>query len=335
MHYPDAYPAAARDRDRFVVALRGERPRHDQWQYQDLIVENERGEDGGIARVGTVLLTGRECPWRCVMCDLWKGTTTGDTPPGAIPAQIAAARQQLRQRGDDVTQIKLYNAGSFFDPRAVPEDDYDAIARALAGLDRVIVESHPALVEPRVGMLLSALARHAARTGPLTRLEVAMGLETVHPEALDKLNKRMTVDDFAVAAERLRQRGVALRVFLLIAPPGIAGDEQDEWLGKSVDAALACGATAVSLIPTRGGNGAMEALSDAGTFREPRLADIERSVSAIFSRAPRRPRVFVDLWDLERFSDCAVCFQARNDRLQAINLEQRLLPSVSCATCSL
>ena len=93
MHYPAAYTAAARDRDQFVVALRGERPRHDHWQYQDLIVENERGEDGRIARAGTVLLTGRECPWRCVMCDLWKGTTMADTPPGAIPAQIAARRQ--------------------------------------------------------------------------------------------------------------------------------------------------------------------------------------------------------------------------------------------------
>ena len=169
-----------------------------------------------------------------------------------------------------------------------------------------------------------------------------MGLETVHPEALDKLNKRMTVDDFVIAAGQLRQRDVALRVFLLIAPPGIASPEQDDWLGKSVDAAFACGATAVSLIPTRGGNGAMEALSDAGTFRAPRLADIERSISSrlrslAFSSELRRgrPRVFVDLWDLERFSDCAVCFQARKDRLQAMNLEQRLLPSVSCATCSL
>ena len=117
--------------------------------------------------------------------------------------------------------MKLYNAGSFFDPRAVPEDDYGGIAGQLAGLDRVIVESHPALVGPRVDKLLDALARHAAASGAPPRLEVAMGLETVHPDALDKLNKRMTVDDFVRAAGLLRRRDVALRVFLLISPPGV------------------------------------------------------------------------------------------------------------------
>ena len=55
--------------------------------------------------------------------------------------------------------MKLYNAGSFFDPRAVPDADYDAVAEALAGSARVIVESHPALVGPRV----DRLARRARR----------------------------------------------------------------------------------------------------------------------------------------------------------------------------
>jgi hypothetical protein len=338
MHYPAGYSASATDRDRFVLALRAERPVHDPWHYQDLIVEDERAEDGRVARIGTILLTGRECPWRCVMCDLWRGTTADDTPRGAIPAQIAKARQLLMERHAAVTQLKLYNAGSFFDPRAVPEDDYDGIAAQLAGLERVIVESHPALIGGRVDAFLAALASH---TSIAPRLEVAMGLETVHPDALDALNKRMTVDDFARAAGLLRQRGVALRVFLLIAPPGVPEDEQDSWLCRSVDAALACGATAVSLVPTRGGNGALEALATAGAFREPRLADIERSVDSVHFRSRTssselqrgRLRVFVDLWDLERFSDCAACFEARRARLHTMNLEQRVLRSVSCDRC--
>src|SRR5437868_3342925 len=82
----------------------------------------------------------------------------------------------------------------------------------------------------RVARFLASLARHAVAAGAPPRLEVAMGLETAHPDALDKLNKRMTVDDFVRAADRLRQRDVALRVFLLIAPPGIPSGEQYEWL---------------------------------------------------------------------------------------------------------
>jgi hypothetical protein len=46
-----------------------------------------------------------------------------------------------------------------------------------------------------------------------------------------------------------------------------------------------------------------------------------------------RGRVFADLWDLDRFSDCAACFAFRRERLHRANLEQRLGPAVSCPRC--
>jgi radical SAM enzyme (TIGR01210 family) len=328
------YPATASARDRFVLERRSPRPQHDPWRYQGLIVEEERTAQGGRARMATVLLTGRECPWRCTMCDLWTYTTVSDTPPGAIAAQVAAARSAVRDEPRPVTGMKLYNAGSFFDPRAVPEADYDGVAGALAGLSRVIVESHPALVGPRVDRLLAAFARQRGCEGRpderSAQLEVAMGLETAHPVALDRLNKRFTLDHFARAARALDDRGVALRVFLLISPPFVPLDEQDAWLLRSVDAAFSCGASVVSLVPTRPGNGAIDALAEQGSFRAPDLEDIERSFALALSHARRRGRVFVDVWDLERFSQCPHCAAARRGRLQAMNLEQRVLPQRPC-----
>jgi radical SAM enzyme (TIGR01210 family) len=323
------YPASASARDRFVLERRGPRILHDPWRYQGLVVEEERTEQGSRARMATVFLTGRECPWRCAMCDLWNYTTVADTPAGAIPAQVLAARSILRHEPPGITGMKLYNAGSFFDPRAVPETDYDAVAAALAGLSRVIVESHPALVGRRVDRLLAALARHRGADGTLD-LEVAMGLETAHAAALDQLNKRFTVEQFARAAKALGDRGVALRVFLLISPPFVPAGEQDSWLRRSVDAAFACGASVVSLVPTRSGNGAIEALASAGAFRPPDLDDIERSFALALTHAQSRGRVFVDLWDLERFAHCPHCFGPRRDRLQAMNLEQSMLPPYVC-----
>ena len=280
--------------------------------------------------MATVLLTGRECPWRCAMCDLWRYTTVSDTPPGAIPAQVAAARSALRNEPIPVTGMKLYNAGSFFDPRAVPEADYDRVAEALTGLSRVIVESHPALVGPRVDRFLAALDRHRGPEGSSAQLEVAMGLETAHPEALDRLNKRFTLERFAQAARALGDRGVMLRVFLLISSPFIPPLEQDAWLLRSIDAAFSCGASVVSLVPTRPGNGAIEALAASGWFRAPDLEDIERSFALALSHAQGRGRVFVDLWDLERFAQCQHCTAARRDRLHSMNLEQHVLPPHPC-----
>ena len=123
-------------------------------------------------------------------------------------------------------------------------------------------------------------------------------------------------------------------MFLLIAPPFVPADEQDAWLLRSVDAAFACGASVVSLVPTRPGNGALEALAEAGAFRAPTLDDIERSLALALTHARDRGRVFVDLWDLERFADCPHCLAARRDRLHAMNLEQRVLPPAACAACA-
>lgn len=287
MHYITPYPGAPAERDRFILDLRAPRLRHDPWRYQRLAVDDELAEDGTVARIGTVFLTGRECPWRCAMCDLWRFTTHDDTPAGAIPAQIEAARRVWRDRGDAISRIKLYNASNFFDPRAVPDADYPSIARHVADLEQVIVESHPSLVERHVDRFREALGG--------TALEVAMGLETVHPAALEALNKRMTTDDFVQAAGALRQRGVSLRVFLLISPPFVPREEQDAWLLRSVDFAIDCGASVVSFIPARGGNGAMEALAAQGRFVAPTADDVLRSYDFVVANRPQA-RILLDPW---------------------------------------
>src|SRR5204862_5478393 len=112
---------------------------------QAAFVEQERAADGSMALVTTVLLTNRECQWRCVYCDLWKNTTTETVPRGAIPAQIDFALSQISNEshgGQPARHIKLYNSGSFFDPKAIPPEDFPAIAGSVHSFARVIVESH-------------------------------------------------------------------------------------------------------------------------------------------------------------------------------------------------
>ena len=198
------YPTTARDRDRWILARRGARSAVDPRRPYAWLIEDERAESGEVVPVATVFLTNRECPWRCVMCDLWKNTLSEPVPAGAIPAQIDFALEKLADRAP--RQIKLYNSGSFFDPRAIPPGDHPVIAQRLREFERVIVECHPALVgEPAL--------RFRDRLGG--RLEVAMGLETAHPGVLKKLNKRMTLDQFARAAAWLKENQIALRAFIL------------------------------------------------------------------------------------------------------------------------
>jgi radical SAM enzyme (TIGR01210 family) len=163
------------------------------------------------------------------------------------------------------------------------------------------------------------------------RLEVAMGLETAHPEVLEKLNKRMTLEQFATAAEFLRRNDVDLRVFILVQPPFMKADEALHWAQRSLDFAFDCGATAATLIPTRGGNGAMDALAEAGEFAPPRLELVEEAAN--YGVGLGRGRVFVDLWDLERDSGCSNCYKLRIARLRAMNLRQVVLDNIACNAC--
>ena len=281
--------------------------------------EEEIDSSGTLASTAVVFITNRECPFRCVMCDLLVNTLDETVPRGAVAAQIRRALADL----PPARQIKLYNAGSFFDPAAVPPEDDDEIAGALDGFGRVIVESHPAFLAGAHGERCLRF-----RDSIAGRLEVAIGLETAHPGVLARLNKKMTLEQFRRAADFLRTHGIELRVFVLLSPPFMADGESVEWACRSIDLAAECGATACTVIPTRGGNGAMEAIGDR--FRPPRLPGLEASVEHGLSR--RGMRVFADLWNVERFFDCS-CSERRAARLGAMNREQRVLDRVSCV-CS-
>jgi hypothetical protein len=94
MHYLTAYPETAAARDRFIIDLRGPRPQHDPWRYQDLVIDDEPTERGDVARVGTIL-TG------CEALALRHALALHDTPRHASrrdPAQIEAAGDVARTR---------------------------------------------------------------------------------------------------------------------------------------------------------------------------------------------------------------------------------------------
>jgi radical SAM enzyme (TIGR01210 family) len=153
-------------------------------------------------------------------------------------------------------------------------------------------------------------------------LEVAMGLETVHPEVLPRLNKQMTLDDFADAVRALHTEGIATRAFILVRPPFLTDDEGLEWAKRSLDYAFSLGVQCCSLIPTRGGNGAMEELARLGHFEPPSLDSLERAME--YGLSLRAGRVFIDLWDIAQVSPNAANRRERIARLGLMNLTQRV-----------
>ena len=304
---------------REILAARPARRALDPWKPYAYFVEPEHSRSGKVEDVATLFLTNRECPFRCLMCDLWKHTLEETVPLGAIPAQIEFALSRL----PPARHIKLYNSGNFFDPKAIPREDHAAIADRVRGFETVIVENHPRLCGDGCREFRELL------NGP--RLEVAMGLETIHPDVLPRLNKQMTAQDFADAARGLVRAGIDVRAFILLRPPYLTEAEGVEWAVQSMRFAFDCGAGCCAVIPVRGGNGIMERLQASRQYSPPALGSLESVLDQ--GLAMRGGRVFVDLWGAERFATCPACASARMERLRRINLAQRADPEVACPQC--
>jgi len=322
-----------RTEDRRLRALRPGKREVDPWAPLGVVEEPERWPDGVTAPTLTVFLAGAECPFTCVFCDLWRSTLDGPTPAEALPAQVRSAVAEWQSGGgepDPRMRLKLYNASNFFDPRAVPPEDLPEVARLVEPFPHVTVENHPLLTDRRCRDFQQLLAG---------RLEVALGLETVHPQALPRLNKRISVSDFDRAAERLQSWDLDLRVFVLVGSPFIPSAESLDWTVATVEHALDRGARRVALNPVRGGNGEMERLAATGDFTPPTLDDVEDALDACLELPRAREAVVVaDLWDVELLATCPEgcpkCSGVRIERLRRQNLTGRIESRVECGVCS-
>ena len=277
----------------WIISHRGKKNNVDPRRPYAWLIEKERTASGKIEDTAIIFLTNTECPFHCLMCDLWKNTTDRSVPAGAIPEQIEWALAQMPK----TKHLKLYNSGSFFDERAIPEEDYPKIASLIDHFETVIVESHPKLINEKCIRFKNMIR---------PQLEVAIGLETVHPKILKLLNKQMTLDDFSNAVNFLSENGIRSRAFILLKPPFLSEEEGIYWAKRSIDFAFDSGVECCTVIPVRPGNGAMDQLLESGEFSLPEISSLENVLE--YGIELRAGRVFADTWDMEIFSNCEKLF---------------------------
>jgi radical SAM enzyme (TIGR01210 family) len=302
--------------DQWIVSQRGAKNAVDPRRPYAWLVEKERTIAGEIEDTAIIFLTNSECAFHCLMCDLWKNTTDSTTPVGAIPDQIEWALERIQ----GAKHLKLYNSGSFFDGRAIPEEDYPRIASLVSHFKTVIVESHPKLIGERCLSFRNMLK---------PALHVALGLETVNTDLLLRLNKRMTLQDFANSVSFLTSNDIPARAFVLLRPPFLTESEGIHWAERSIDFAFRIGVECCTVIPVRDGNGAMEHLQERGHFSRPDIRSLENVLE--YGLGLNSGRVFADLWDLHLFSSCPDCYDRRSERMNKMNLSQILPLPVECS----
>ena len=307
--------------DQRIRSLRPPKPHVDPFKAHGFLIEEERRPNAKSERALTVFLAGAECPFTCSFCDLWRFTIDGPTRPGALVAQLRSVLHELD--GARPERLKLYNASNFFDVRSVPLEDMSGIAGLATDFAAVTVESHANTIGPKV----LEFARQIAG-----RLEVAVGLETIHPGAIAKLNKRLELSRFRSAAQFLSENGIDLRTFVLLGTPYVPVEDSIEWTVRSVEYAVAAGAGVVSIVPLRPGNGELERLRRLGDFTPPTLSQLEQTLERCLQLTDAV--VTVDLWDSHLLAACEHCRAKRTERLARVNLTGRAESVISCAYCS-
>ncbi len=125
-----------------------------------------------------------------------------------------------------------------------------------------------------------------------------------------------------MACRFLRDREIAIRVFVLLRAPGLNEEDGLTWTQRSVEYAFDQGADVVSIIPTRIGNGMLDHLEQQGVVGEPSF----KSMEAILQWGIQlgRGRVLIDLWDAQRFAQHEPRAVERIARLAQMNLTQQV-----------
>jgi len=254
-------------------------------------------------------------------------TLSTPTPEGAISYQLKLALESLVEGNNESDKrqphwLKLYNASNFFDSRAVPETDLPAIAGLCKPFERVIVENHPRFCDERMNWFADHLDG---------QLEVAMGLETIHPNAMALMNKEMMLEDFDLAMVYCKRRGIDTRAFVLLHPPGVPIEESIDWTWRTVNYALDRGARHVSVIPVRSGNGWIDQHINDGAYKLPTIKLIRdffcvnEQAQATLQRVDSM--VEFDLWNWNSFAGgCAVCRTWLYQSIQHFNASLIVLP---------
>jgi len=237
--------------------------------------ESELTRNGFVEDHNIILTTNKECGFKCVMCDLWKNTLDYKVEEGVIANQVALALEQLPK----AKHLKLYNAGSFFDLQSIQERDVYEIADLIAEYETLIVEAHPRLI----GTSCFEFSEYLQ-----PQLDVAIGLETVDPSVLPRLNKKMTLDDFERATTQLLEHDIYVRAFILLRTPWQTEEEGIFWAKESIDFAQSVGVECCTVIPTRPGNGTVE-------LTTPLPESLEEVVA--YGESKNKGRVFGDTWD--------------------------------------
>ncbi len=151
------------------------------------------------------------CRWAkqggCTMCGYFKESY--DVSEEEIFEQINFVLSKYK--GEKI--VKIYTSGSFLDENELSIEMQNYIIKKFEKAGKIVIESRPEFIK-------------AIENLKNKNIEVAMGLESANNKVLEySINKGFKFENWKKAAEKVKEYGKSLRVYILIKPPFLAEDD--------------------------------------------------------------------------------------------------------------
>lgn len=229
-------------------------------------------------RRAVLFLLSNGCEWAiggasgCTMCGHLAKQTRSVVPLSAEDLITQFISESARIDFASAPILNVYNNGSFFNEREIPERARIRILKEInqnKSIRMLVVESRPEFITERVIEQTRALV-------PDLHVEVAMGLEAMDDRRrMICVNKGFTLEQYDRAVQIIRRAGVHPRSYVLLKPPFFSEKEGVEEAIRTTRHAFSAGSRTVSLEACTFQRYTLtEYLVESGLFRLPRLWSI-------------------------------------------------------------
>jgi radical SAM superfamily enzyme YgiQ (UPF0313 family) len=183
------------------------------------------------------MITSRGCPYRCQFCasavlgggqkDYWRGES----------AERIVDKVQFLYERHDCRFVDFWDNSFNIEPDRVVDICHELIKRRLNIRWACVMRANSAIVPTSMLTLMK-------RAGCW---KIHYGAESGSPRILKTINKLLTVEEIQEAVVRTQQRGIEVRLLLMVGNPG----ESDESIDQTLDLVSRCRPMVVAAQPTR------------------------------------------------------------------------------------
>ncbi|MHA1167011.1 MAG: archaeosine biosynthesis radical SAM protein RaSEA [Candidatus Hodarchaeales archaeon] len=204
-----------------------------------------------------------------------------DHKPVNLLKEFTAAWNEKINKEQDITAVKIFNSGSFLDSSELSWEDGAGILDFISKHDNVneiTIESRPEFIlkNPR------RLDKIREITGSI-RFGIGIGLESSNDYIRNTyINKKIAIADYFTAVEKLKERDIFTKTYVLLKPPFLSEIEAIHDSKRTIIDAIKAGSKMISLNPCNIHSGTLtDWLWKRGLYRPPWLWSVVEVLKSV------------------------------------------------------